>query len=76
MVLTYRNDVGCMWLNAITKQSLSNTQECKVLSWQEYFMSIAIISSLRSKDPSRKVGCCIVDNNNRIVSIKSVTKLL
>jgi len=22
MVLTYRNDVGCMWLNAITKQSL------------------------------------------------------
>ena len=23
MVLTYRNDVGCMWLNAITKQSLS-----------------------------------------------------
>ena len=22
MALTYRNDVGCMWLNAITKQSL------------------------------------------------------
>lgn len=48
---------------------ITTTQECKVLSWQEYFMSIAIISSLRSKDPSRKVGCCIVDNHNRIVSI-------
>jgi len=32
-------------------------------------MSISIISSFRSKDPSKKVGCCIVDEDNRIVSI-------
>ncbi|CAD7966514.1 unnamed protein product [Amoebophrya sp. A120] len=39
------------------------------LSWEEYFMSIAYLSSLRSKDPSTKVGACIVDNKNRIIGI-------
>lgn len=40
------------------------------MDWNEYFMSIAIVSSLRSKDPSKKVGCCIVDNTTkRIISI-------
>lgn len=28
----------------------------------------AIVASIRSKDPSRKVGCVIVDKNNRIIS--------
>lgn len=39
------------------------------LSWDEYFMGIAFLSSLRSKDPSTQVGACIVDNNNKVVSI-------
>ena len=39
------------------------------LSWDEYFMGIASLSSLRSKDPSTQVGACIVDNNNKVVSI-------
>ena len=39
------------------------------LSWDEYFMAIAKLSSLRSKDPSTQVGACIVDKNNRILSI-------
>lgn len=39
------------------------------LSWDEYFMSICILSSMRSKDPNTQVGACIVDSNNRIVSI-------
>lgn len=39
------------------------------LSWDEYFMGIAILSSMRSKDPNTQVGVCIVDNNNRILSI-------
>ena len=30
------------------------------LDWDEYFMSVAILSSLRSKDPSTQVGACIV----------------
>lgn len=39
------------------------------LSWEEYFMSIAILSAKRSKDPSTQVGACIVNDNNRIVSV-------
>ena len=37
------------------------------ISWDEYFMGVAMLSSKRSKDPSTKVGCCIVGKNYRIV---------
>jgi len=37
--------------------------------WDEYFMGIALLSALRSKDPNTKVGACIVDKNNKVVSI-------
>ena len=39
------------------------------ISWDTYFMSIAKLSSLRSKDPSTQVGACIVSSDNRILSI-------
>ncbi len=39
------------------------------LSWDEYFMSIAILTSMRSKDPNTQVGACIVSADNRILSI-------
>ena len=39
------------------------------ISWEEYFMNIAVLSALRSKDPNTQVGACIVNNKNRIVSI-------
>lgn len=39
------------------------------LSWDEYFMGIAKLSALRSKDPSTQVGACIVSCDNRILSI-------
>lgn len=39
------------------------------LSWDEYFMAIAKLSAMRSKDPSTQVGACIVSNDNRILSI-------
>lgn len=39
------------------------------LSWEEYFMGVAKLSALRSKDPSTQVGACIVNDNNRIVSM-------
>ena len=40
-----------------------------IITWDEYFMGIAILSSLRSKDPSTQVGACIVDKDNKVVSI-------
>ena len=39
------------------------------VSWDEYFMGIALLSCERSKDPNTKVGACIVDENKRVVSI-------
>ncbi len=40
-----------------------------VISWQEYFMGLAHLSALRSKDPNTQVGACIVDQDNKVVSI-------
>lgn len=37
------------------------------LTWDEYFMAIAIMSAKRSKDPNTQVGACIVSNDNRIL---------
>ncbi len=41
----------------------------KRISWDEYFMGIALLSAKRSKDPSTQVGACIVDKDNKVVSI-------
>lgn len=38
------------------------------LTWDEYFMSVAKLSAMRSKDPSTQVGACIASNTNRILS--------
>ena len=40
-----------------------------IISWDEYFMGIAHLSALRSKDPNTQVGACIVDSQNKVVSI-------
>lgn len=39
------------------------------ITWDEYFMGVASLSALRSKDPSTKVGACIVNKKKRIVGI-------
>ena len=39
------------------------------LSWDEYFMGLAHLSALRSKDPNTQVGAAIVDENKRVVSV-------
>ena len=39
------------------------------LNWDEYFMGMAVLSSLRSKDPSTKVGAVIVNEEKTVVSI-------
>ena len=38
------------------------------ISWDEYFMGVAMLAARRSKDPSTQVGACIVDDDNRILS--------
>ncbi len=39
------------------------------LSWDQYFMGIAKLSALRSKDPNTSVGACIVGTDNKILSV-------
>lgn len=38
-------------------------------SWDEYFMNIAEAVAAKSKDPSSKMGCVIVDERKRVVSL-------
>ncbi len=39
------------------------------ISWDEYFMGVALLSAMRSKDDSSQVGACIVNQRNHIVGI-------
>lgn len=39
------------------------------ISWDEYFMGIAYLSAMRSKDPNTQVGACIVSKENKILSM-------
>lgn len=41
----------------------------EVLNWDEYFMGLAILSSMRSKDTHTKVGACIVNEKKRVVGL-------
>lgn len=40
-----------------------------VISWDEFFMRVALAASMRSKDPNTQVGACIADTNHRILSV-------
>lgn len=39
------------------------------LSWDEYFMAVAILSGQRSKDPNTQVGACVANERNKIVGV-------
>lgn len=39
------------------------------ISWDEYFMGVAMLSAMRSKDPNTQVGACIVSEDNKILSM-------
>jgi len=39
------------------------------ITWDEYFMGLALLSAERSKDPNSQVGACIVNSENKIVSV-------
>ncbi len=39
------------------------------ISWDEYFMGVAVLSSMRSKDPNTQVGACIVSPEKKIIGV-------
>ena len=38
------------------------------ITWDEYFMGVAMLAARRSKDPNTQVGACIVSPDNIIIS--------
>ena len=52
------------------KKEVKNMSKRKeYLSWDEYFMGLAFLSAMRSKDPSTQVGACIIDEDRKIIGI-------
>ena len=47
----------------------SSGKRLDVISWDEFFMSVAIAAQRRSKDPNTQVGACIASTNHRILSV-------
>ncbi len=45
------------------------TKRKDYISWDEYFMGVATLASMRSKDPNTQVGACIVSQDNKILSM-------
>ena len=39
------------------------------ISWDEYFMGVALLSSKRSKDPSTQVGACVASSENKVITM-------
>lgn len=39
------------------------------LSWDDYFMAVALLSAQRSKDPNTQVGACVANEQNKIVGV-------
>jgi dCMP deaminase len=57
-------------LQIVLKEIIPETTKRKdYISWDEYFMGIALLAAHRSKDPSTQVGACIVDQDKKIVGI-------
>ena len=47
----------------------SSNKRSNFLKWEEYYLSVAFLSAMRSKDPASQVGACIVNPLKRIVAI-------
>ncbi len=74
----FRNDWTKMELRGKVEKALVSldkvlekkvSKRTNVLSWDDYFMSIAALSSHRSKDPNTQVGACIVDPKKKIIGV-------
>ncbi|MDR0860903.1 MAG: hypothetical protein LBO09_08275 [Candidatus Peribacteria bacterium] len=57
------------WNNGPTEErpEYVSDDEVPYLTWDEYFMGMAVLASLRSKDPSTRVGACIASQEYKII---------
>jgi dCMP deaminase len=61
--------MAAMGEDSIVEVKQQVTKREGVLSWDDFFMSIAWLVAMRSKDPTTQVGACIVNEQNRIVGV-------
>ncbi len=50
-------------------QEIQTKKRTDYLSWDDYFMAVALLSAQRSKDPSTQVGACVASPDNKIVGV-------
>lgn len=55
--------------DVLVSQNSSCQKRTDYISWDEYFMGVAMLSAMRSKDPSTQVGACIVTPEKKIVGM-------
>lgn len=65
-----KHDFGTFYVGIALREVYKMQEKRKdYLSWDEYFMGVAMLSGMRSKDPNTQVGCCIVSQDNKILSM-------
>jgi dCMP deaminase len=62
------NRVAALFYIMGVKNHMSD-KRADYISWDEYFMGVAMLSGMRSKDPNTQVGACIVSEENKILSM-------
>ncbi|CAJ0592954.1 unnamed protein product [Cylicocyclus nassatus] len=53
--------------NGLAELKIGSGKRTDFLPWEEYFMAIAKLASMRSKDPATQVGCAIVNKENKVI---------
>ena len=65
------SQLNAYWLRALPAKldfERNTMKRSDYISWDEYFMGIALLAARRSKDPNTQVGACIVSEDNIIIS--------
>lgn len=60
---------GLFTISHSEMRSIMSDKREDYISWDEYFMGVAYLASMRSKDPNTQVGACIVSPENKILSM-------
>ena len=67
--LDEKSEKGAVTTNGVSQSPTTSLKREDYLTWDEYFMASAFLSSMRSKDPATQVGAVIVNPQNRIVGV-------
>ena len=66
---TNQKNTGNIQIAPVSAAADLNHKREGYLTWDEYFMGVAMLSGMRSKDPNSQVGACIVSDDNKILSM-------